>query len=80
MAEFPGTSTSPRDFKDSKAREGELVLTQINFAAAAASRTGFLVRAEINTPLLLKPLSTGVKIERTLRETALFQIFATNIV
>lgn len=53
MAKFPGTSTSPRDFKDSEAREGELVLTQINFAAA--SRTGFLVQAEKH-PTLLKAL------------------------
>lgn len=53
MAEFPGTSASPRDFKDSEAREGELVLTQINFAAA--SRPAFLAQAEKH-PASLKAL------------------------
>jgi len=44
MAKFPGTSTSPRDFKHSEAREQELVLTRIGFAAASGA--GFLVQAE----------------------------------
>lgn len=53
MAKFPGTSASPRDFKDSETRERELVLTQINFAAAA--RTRFLVQAKKH-PSFLKAL------------------------